>query len=834
MEILAQTLPGFFSVAFGLIVHVGEKVIEMELMGSSLDIKLVLFSSALAVLAAYTTLDLLEWISRSRGWVRFLWVMFGSLVMGIGVWSMHFVGMLSFSMAMGYAYNFNQVLLSFIAAVAASAFALHLAGRFQPRRWRLAAGSLFLAAGIVAMHFIGMSAMLGTITYHGSVVLLSVLIALAASYAALELSCWAYQAEANGKGGNGLKLCSGLLLGAGAAAAHYAGLIGARFQAAPYAAFFDGAAVLRNKWMAYVILGGTVLTLGCSLVSLIVSRKFVSQQSKLLRNEKMLRTLYENNQDGIVTIDSSLRVIGINRAAAQIFRVSPGEYLNCPVSSLVAAYKEEEAALWGDFLNAEQRTVETRVELHNRAQIDVHLMTVPLELEKQLVGHYIIIRDITAEKRAKEQIRYLAFHDELTGLDNRRKFNVQLEEMIQSHQGTGRRFAVMVMDMDRFKLINDSLGHMYGDQFLTEMSDRIRMCSENLPISIARLGGDEITVLYQDCDEPEASVLAEELVAVIQQPYRLKDNDFYVTASVGIAMFPDHGQEAAELLKNADAAMYEVKKNGKNGFQFFTDELKQQLQQKVELESDLRKAVLNEEFVLYYQPQFRAGDHAVVGVEALVRWNHPVKGIVGPGQFVPVLEELGLIIELGSWVLRQACIQMKKWHDAGGPLIPVAVNLSSQQFNQTDLVSLIAGILAETGLAPRYLELEITESMMMDPEASSSVLQELNKLGVRISLDDFGTGYSSLSYLKLFPIHKLKIDRSFVRDITSSGSDKAIVSTIISMARHLNMQVIAEGIETKEQLEIVKDTHCEEIQGYYYSKPLPADDVESSFFVPVR
>lgn len=575
----------------------------------------------------------------------------------------------------------------------------------------------------------------------------------------------------------------------------------------------------------------TVLVAGLAVCSVLLCLR---RRSALLKHEKMLRSLYEKNQDGIITVDSMRRVVGLNHAASHIFNVDPstitGQQISCLASRITYGCFNNEA----EFFNTEQRISEARVVLHNGNVLDLHLRTVPLRLDRDFSGHYLIVRDITAEKKAREQVDYLAFHDELTGLDNRRKFNLQLEEMIRSHTASGSEFAVMVMDMDRFKLINDSLGHTYGDQFLTEVSSRILNVTKGLSISIARVGGDEITVLYPNCTPSLAAELADKLVAAVHQPYRLKEHDLYVTASIGISLFPEHGTDALSLIRNADEAMYEVKKNGKNGYHIFTNELHEQLKLKAMLESDLRKAIRNNDFMLYYQPQFRAEDYSMIGVEALLRWNHPTRGVLGPDEFIPMLEELGLIADLGRWVLKEACMQMKKWQDAGGPRIPVAVNMSSQQLIQCDLVRQISNILQETQLEPHYLELEITESMMVNPHLSASVVKELDKLGVRISLDDFGTGFSSLGCLKRFPIYKLKIDKSFIKDIAASASDKAVVATIISMARHLNMQVIAEGIETKEQLEVIMDTSCEEVQGFYCSRPLPPHMLESSLFAASR
>lgn len=477
---------------------------------------------------------------------------------------------------------------------------------------------------------------------------------------------------------------------------------------------------------------------------------------------------------------------------------------------------------------------EMRDELPEHEEI-IQAITKLLSFEQQLVLEAYDEKNRMVELEAKAIIEHQAMHDELTGLPNRRMFHKALQETIASRGREKSRFAVMMLDIDRFKMINDSLGHTYGDQFLQEMSRRILECSDGYQVMVARMGGDEFTLICEECpDSGSITHLAESLVKAIEVPYHLQHNDYYVSASIGIALYPEHGENEEQLLKNADKAMYEVKKNGKNGFCYFSNELDENLLVKIELERDLRKAVMRNELELYYQPQIRTGNNEMVGVEALVRWNHPTKGTLSPGIFIPIAEETGLIHEIGTWTLREACSQMRKWHLAGGPLIPVSVNLSSHQFHQPNLIEYIRSILEETGLEPEYLELEITESMMMDATVSTEILQQLNEFGVKISLDDFGTGYSSLSYLKQFPIHRLKIDRSFITDITDNTSDQAIVATIISMAKHLNMDVIAEGIETKDQLEFLTQNSCREIQGYYFSKPLPALQVEEDFFIPQR
>lgn len=477
---------------------------------------------------------------------------------------------------------------------------------------------------------------------------------------------------------------------------------------------------------------------------------------------------------------------------------------------------------------------ELRDELPEHEDI-IQAITKLLSFEQQLVLEAYDEKNRLVEQEAKAIIEHQAMHDELTGLPNRRMFHKALQDMIARRSDEKARFAIMMLDIDRFKTINDSLGHTYGDQFLQEMGRRILACTKGYQVMVARMGGDEFTLICEECPERgSVTQLAEELVKAIEVPYHLQNNDYYVSASIGIAIYPEHGQNEEQLLKNADKAMYEVKKNGKNGFCYFSNDLDDQLLMKIELERDLRKALQRKELELYYQPQIRTGNNDLVGVEALIRWNHPTKGTLSPGVFIPIAEESGLIHDIGTWTMREACRQMKMWHLAGGPLIPVSVNLSSQQFHQPNLIDFIRSILEETGLEPQYLELEITESMMMDAAVSKEILQQLNEFGIKISLDDFGTGYSSLSYLKQYPIHRLKIDRTFITDITENSSDQAIVATIISMAKHLNMDVIAEGIETKDQLDFLTQNSCQEIQGYYFSKPLPAMQVEAEFFIPQR
>ncbi|WP_310191641.1 EAL domain-containing protein [Bacillus sp. 3255] len=793
---------------------------------------LVAFSYVVAVVASYTVLDLVGRISSSKGMSRWSWLLFGAAAMGLGVWSMHFVGMLAFSLNIEVSYNLLTVILSVVVVIAASFLALFVVGRSRLNVRQLLAGGLLLAIGIVAMHYIGMAAMEIGITYKPVYFTLSIVIAIVASIAALWLAF--YFRKGNEPSRMWKKLGSGLIMGAAVVGMHYTGMYAAEFHVED--TLIPKGIVLDQKLLAYIIAGGTLFTLGLSLFGIYISNRFSSKDSELEQHEKWFRSLFENNQDGIISINMEYRILGFNSAAVELTGLGNDWFRNQTIDKLLPyIVPEEQAYTAGMFMKSrsgEMQNYHTAMLHHDGRRVELSVVNAPVILDGQVVGSYIIAKDITEEKLTKEKIQHLAFHDELTGMPNRRMFNEALNEFIENKT---ERFAVMVLDLDRFKLINDSLGHTYGDLFLQEMCERILHSIDDAKVTLARMGGDEFTLLCDSSyDNRGLAELAERIIKAIGVPYRLKENDFYVTASIGIAVYPSDGTDAVQLLRNADTAMYEVKKNGKNGYQFYTGELNAQLQEKIELEVDLRQAIARNQLSLHYQPQIRAGDSRMIGVEALVRWQHPTKGTISPGIFIPIAEETGMIYEIGTWVLREACQQMKAWHRAGGPLIPVSVNLSSQQFHQSNLAAYIKEILQETELEPEYLELEITESMMMDASVSKGILNELTDSGIRISLDDFGTGYSSLSYLKLLPIHKLKIDRSFIRDITVSPNDKAIVATIISMAQHLNMDVIAEGIETKEQLDILMDNECSKIQGYYYSKPLPADDVEEAFFAPMR
>ncbi len=433
--------------------------------------------------------------------------------------------------------------------------------------------------------------------------------------------------------------------------------------------------------------------------------------------------------------------------------------------------------------------------------------------------------DITERKQAEEIIRYQAVYDQLTGLPNRILFNQRLSASLKQLKNTKKILAVMFLDLDRFKKINDTLGHAAGDRLLEIFAARINDTLGGND-TVARWGGDEFTVLLPDINSPEDAVkTAQRIQESLKPVFKLEEQSLHITSSIGIAIYPDDGEDAETLVKNADAALYRAKERGRNNYQFYNSTINPQGSQLLILESKLHDAPEQGEFEVYYQPRVNITTWKIQGMEALLRWHHPELGLIYPNTFIPIAEENGLIVSIGEWVLETACKQNKAWQDALQPDLRIAVNFSARQFQQFNLLKMVSDCLEKTGLEPKYLELEITESTaMQDMEYTKKVLTQLQNMGVQIALDDFGTGYSSLTYLKKFPLNILKIDKSFVSGLTNDLSERAIANAVATLGRDLNLNVVAEGVETKQQLECLRSLHCQEIQGYYFSPPLSAND----------
>jgi diguanylate cyclase (GGDEF)-like protein len=451
-----------------------------------------------------------------------------------------------------------------------------------------------------------------------------------------------------------------------------------------------------------------------------------------------------------------------------------------------------------------------------------------------------LVRDITDQKQQEHQIHKLAFYDSLTGLPNRQLFLEHLEHEIRQCDRHNDAVAVLFLDLDRFKIINDTLGHSAGDETLAEVGSRLMKCvrstdaitrstHDNALTSVARLGGDEFTMLVGSIkDARDSEPVARRILDALSEPVSINGREFYITPSIGIATYPVDGNNAEALLKNADAAMYKAKEEGRNCIRFYSSAINDRALATFTLETELRKAMDNEMLQVYYQPQIDIRSGLTVSVEALIRWNHPQRGFIPPIDFIPIAEETGLIEELGKWVLKTACAQVKTWSREGKGDVRIAVNLSGRQFDSGVLSRDVAGVLAATGLDSKNLELELTESMVMrNPTVTISSLNELKEMGVSIAVDDFGTGYSSLAYLKRYPLDVLKIDRSFIRDIVRDPDDAAITRAIIGMAKSLGISVIGEGVETTQQLEFLRQNGCDMAQGYLLGKPAPAEEAEA-------
>ncbi len=569
-------------------------------------------------------------------------------------------------------------------------------------------------------------------------------------------------------------------------------------------------------------------TLCIGTVTDVSGRRQIEEALRL--SEKRYRTLFERNLAGVYRSTLEGRILDCNESFARIFGyASREEVLQQAAWDFYVKPEDRQAAL----AKLLERQTLTNYELCLKRK-DGSLVWV-LESENLIEGpdgRLSVIEgttiDITERKRAEEQVKHLAFHDPLTNLPNRLLFSDRLTLAVAQAHRHNQRLAVLFLDLDRFKVINDSLGHSVGDELLRQVAERIQEYVREGD-TVARLGGDEFTLLVPGISaEEDAAKIARKICEAIHDPFWIDGRELFVTTSMGVAVYPSDGHDAETLVRNADSAMYRAKEQGRDNYQLYTPAMNAKAVERLSLESRLRQAVANDELELHFQPFFDLKTTKILGAEALLRWRHPELGLIPPGEFIPIAELSGLIVPIGEWVLRTACAEARKWHEKGFLGLTVSVNLSPRQFQQADLVSQVTSALAETGLEANKLDLEITESnAMQNAEQSINTLRGLKKQGVRISMDDFGTGYSSLNYLKRFPIDRIKLDQSFVRDLPGDKDDAAIAMAVIAMGRSLELIVIAEGVETEEQLAFLKDRDCDQLQGFLFSRPLPAEAFET-------
>jgi diguanylate cyclase (GGDEF)-like protein len=680
----------------------------MLMLSGSYDPTLVLASLLMAMLASYTALDMAGRVAAARGRVARLWLAGGSIAMGIGIWSMHFLGMLAFRLPIPMGYDPVITFLSLLIAIASSAFALWMVCQHDLTWRRLSAGAVLMGAGVCSMHYTGMAAMrmMPAITYNAPLFALSVIIAVAASGAALWI---AFHLRLYGARTRLLRAGAAVVMGLAIAGMHYTGMAAAQFPSNSTCSMAQRG--LTSGWLAALIILFSLSVLSIALITSILDSRLESRTAFL-------------------------------------------------ASSLADANQE---------------------------------------------------------------LQFMALHDSLTKLPNRALFEDRLNQEIRNSAHAKDCFSVLLLDLDGFKQINDAIGHQAGDRLLVEVAERIGAairCSD----TAARIGGDEFVLLARVTEPSDAASFAEKLVETIGAPMVVVGQELRVSASVGIALHKGQQDTAEELLKRADAAMCHAKKIGRNGYCFFDPSMNEDAQRQMEFLRDLRLAPERGQLILHYQPKFDAADGRVIGAEALVRWNHPERGLVEPSEFIPLAERTGLIVSVGNWVLDEACRQLSVWQAQGHLTWTIAVNLSAVQFNHPSLVPTVRRILQRHALNPSSLILEITESTSMsDPDVSMAILAQLSEMGVRISIDDFGTGYSSLLYLKRFPASELKIDRGFVSDLPHDVEDVAIVAAIVSLGRALGLEIVAEGVETIEQRDFLIELGCSVLQGFLLGRPVPPE-----------
>ncbi|KFE46302.1 MULTISPECIES: putative bifunctional diguanylate cyclase/phosphodiesterase [Pseudomonas] len=668
---------------------------------------LVVMSILVAILAAYTALDLVGRIVSARGRAVHLWTAGGAIAMGVGTWSTHFIGMLAFVLPIDLGYDVPLVLLSLLISIGFSGFALWLATQPRLPALQLSLGAVLLGLGISAMHYTGMAAMRMQpgIQYTPWLFVLSVVIAIAASAAALRI---AFHLRQQRPRVYLLRASAALLLGLAVIGMHYTGMAAANFA--------DGSF--------------------CGALP---------------------QGLSSNGLDRMVLV-TSLSILGI--------------------------------ALFSCIL-------------------DSHLET-----------RTAVLADSLTE--ANLELTHLALHDNLTGLPNRALLTERIDQAMKRATESGGCFALMFMDLDGFKPVNDAFGHHTGDLLLRQVALRLRN-SLHRRDTLARVGGDEFVLLVELQNPEDALTVARRQVSEVGNPFNIGEHQLQISLSIGICMYPGNGSTQHELLINADAAMYHTKAAGKNGYSFFDASMNSNARNQLQMSQDLHKAIKHRQFCIYYQPKFDAMTGLPVGAEALLRWNHPEQGILGPDLFISMAEKTGLIIQIGEWVLDEACRQMREWYTQGYSHWRIAVNLSALQFCHSGLVTAVADTLARHQLPANCLTLEITETTAMhDADASLAVLRRLSEMGVDLSIDDFGTGYSSLMYLKRLPANEIKIDRGFVRDLEHDTDDAAIVSAIVAVGQALNLRIVAEGVETAVQQRFLTHLGCHSLQGFLLGYPLPA------------
>ena len=775
------------------------------------DWRLVVLGGAICWLASAVAISLLHRARASQGRTRAIWVGLDAAVGGCGIWATHFVAMLAYDPGAGAGYNIPITLISLVFAVAISAVGLGIA-LLDDRRSTVAMGGAVVGIGVAAMHYTGMMALElpARIVWSPGIVLASVVFG--SVFAAMAL------VVAMRRDDRRHTLAATALLTVAIVSHHFTAM--GAVTLVPDPTLVTDELTIAPAALSFLTAVAAFAILGISLVAAMLDRR---SSSELHQQKVLLDSAIGNMSQGLCMFDAEGRILLFNERYSEMM-----DRTDIPLQGrmLIDVLQDQKSnGKWdGDpdeFFNmvlaaAKAGETLTRVVTRNGRSIRV------VDQPKKGGGWVATFEDITEWQQVQEQISHMARHDALTNLPNRTLFREQLEKALRLAKRSDQ-LAVFCLDLDHFKEINDTLGHPVGDALLKEVARRLGECVTEHD-TVARLGGDEFAVVQfcSDCDPSAVALLASHIVEKIGEPYDIGGHQLVVGVSIGISLAPEDGKNPDELLKKADLALYRAKADGRGTYRFFETGMDARAQARRILELDLRAALQRHEFEVYYQPIRDVASDEVVAFEALVRWNHSLRGLISPVNFIPLAEETGLIVRLGDWVLRQACMDAAGWPQD----VDVAVNLSPVQFKNPNLVSSVKAALAASGLAPNRLELEITESVLLqNSETTLAVLHELRAFGVRISLDDFGTGYSSLSYLRSFPFDKIKIDRSFVSDLETSADSAAIVRAVLSLGRGMGMTTTAEGVENRDQLAYLRAEGCSEVQGFYFSEPRPAGEI---------
>ncbi len=797
------------------------------------DPKLVLLSILIAIFASHAALSVTSLVraARQRG-PRLMWLLVGALVMGGGTWAMHFIGMLALRLPCSVSYDSGITLISILPSIFASGVALQLISRPDFTNARLFFSSLLLGLGIGVMHYTGMAALRldGLVRYDPFLFGVSILVAVVLAWLALSIN-YRLQTRAN-IAQRGLKLLSAVVLGGAVSGMHYTAMAAAYFLNDGNPSLPDS--TLNPTLLATMVSAATILLIVLVLIATVAQRHMAIAR-QLRQSEHKLRRMLETTHEGFWMADTGYRTQEVNPALCAMLG-SPREKI---IGRSLLDFLDETGRQV--FLAAAERRTgggsgrfETALLRANGDALACEFsVTAMLDEDGNLTGMFALITDITQRKQAEEQIRNLAFYDALTQLPNRRLLLDRLGQAQAASQRNRQFGAILFLDLDNFKAINDTQGHDVGDKLLSEVAKRLLACVRDED-TVARLGGDEFVVLLeglhreQDMAAAQAETVAEKLRDAINRPFSIQGGEFHSTPSIGISLFLSNETSIDELLKRADVAMYQAKDAGRNAIRFFDPAMQASLDARIALIADLRQALPQQQLHLDYQAQVDLHGR-VFGAEVLLRWRHPQRGLISPGEFIPLAEESHLILDMGHWVLQTACAQIKAWREnPAASHLRLAVNVSARQFRQRDFAQQVATVLRESGINPAQLKLELTESLVLDNIADSiAKMQTLKKLGVGFSMDDFGTGHSSLSYLKQLPLDQLKIDQTFVRDIATDPNDAAIVQTIIVMANSLGLDVIAEGVETQAQFEFLRERGCPAFQGYLFSRPVALAQFEA-------